>query len=139
MMRPAPASPASMPSETPQPGGVSPASQTEPGASSARPSSNASNGVPSLMLRRTDTDASASEPAESLASSRAIGEPRPAPAPLDGVAPDRRAANLFTPTAPTSPSAGSRRKQSPNEFRERCGADGGSMQGGGKYGLCIIR
>lgn len=63
----------------------------------------------------------------------------------DASAPDRRAspggagAAANAPPTPVTVSTLRRRKESPGEFRDRCATDGGLMQGGGKYGLCVIR
>jgi hypothetical protein len=108
-----------------------------------------------MALRRGEGEPAISETADGLTGSppvrrreRDVARPAPAattqPAPVspDELPPqDRRAASLYGAAAPAPVSAvgGRRRAQSPDEFRERCTTDGGLMQGGGKYGLCIIR
>ena len=112
--------------------------------------------APDMPLRRGESEPPASETAESVAASPPVRRPardlaRPAPAAPTAPSPpaspeelspqDRRAASLYGAAAPApiSSSGVRRRAQSPDEFRERCATDGGLMQGGGKYGLCIIR
>lgn len=138
MMRPAPVSLAAYSGSavTTRPNPPPPAAA----APSGRPATSEPAGASSLMLRRTDADAPAPEAADdSGLAMRPISEPRAQGAAGGGVSHDRRAASLFGPMEPVASAAARRRKQSPDEFRERCGADGGSVQGGGKYGLCIIR
>lgn len=53
---------------------------------------------------------------------------------------DRRVGALYSASHPEPISSRSRvRQETPDQFRDRCANDGGSLQGGGKYGVCVIR
>lgn len=161
MMRPAPGSPAAATQPAPAPEVGKPPSAA-PGRVEADPSS-----TDAVSLRRSDADAPVSETAEGDAApppaprraapqpaslpqpvQQAAPPPAPAaeprvaaPAPADAYVQDRRAASLYGAAAGPAPVSAMQRRRtvSPGEFRERCASDGGLMQGGGKYGLCIIR
>lgn len=152
MMRSNPGSPASVappiPPPPPMPGPPpvsAPPAPAPVAAPAPAPAAMASAPASDLApLRRGDADAAVSETAGDApapAPTRSAKRPadlRPAPSAEDSPS-ERRAASLVAAGAPSPVSNVRRRAQSPDEFRDRCTTDGGLMQGGGKYGLCIIR
>jgi translation initiation factor IF-2 len=153
MMRTAPGAAIDQPADQAEPlPSLAPAAPEPAAAAAPAPPPAAAVAAPDMPLRRGEGEPAVSETAEGLTGSppvrrareRDVARPAPQPAPVspDELPPqDRRAASLYGAAAPAPVSAagGRRRAQSPDEFRERCTTDGGLMQGGGKYGLCIIR
>lgn len=158
MVRPAPHSPASAGARGEQ--NAAPARSVEGGGAALRPS-DADSPVSETAALGAAPAASEPRQVSSPLSAAPASAPLVAPAATGGVASvessksavapqERRAgqgaaapatvASVGAPTpTPVTVSTLRRRKESPGEFRDRCATDGGLMQGGGKYGLCIIR